>query len=63
VVLPIRSTHLMAEQWLGAPIHADEREQAVLDLVPLAGAGRQVMDADRECRGEFSNRCDIAFPR
>ena len=28
-------------QGLAPPIDADEREQAVLDLVPLAGAGRQ----------------------
>ena len=36
----------MAEQWPAAPVGSDEREEAVLDLVPFAGAGRQVTDAD-----------------
>jgi hypothetical protein len=35
------------DQWPGAPVAADEAEQAVLDLVPLAGAGREVADLDR----------------
>ncbi len=34
---------LIADQRLGAPVHADEREQPVLDLVPFAGARRQVV--------------------
>jgi hypothetical protein len=29
-----------------APVSGDEREKAVLDLVPLAGAGRQMKDGD-----------------
>src|SRR4051794_33465421 len=37
---------LMADERLAAPILRDEREQAVLDLVPLAGAGRQMTDRD-----------------
>src|SRR5450631_3255439 len=36
----------IADQGLGSPIHADEREQTMLDLVPLAGARWQVMDGD-----------------
>jgi len=36
----------IADQRLGTPVHADEREQAVLYLVPLAGSGRQVVDID-----------------
>ena len=36
----------VADQGLGAPVLADEREQAVLDLVPLAGPWGQVVDGD-----------------
>src|SRR5437016_137100 len=32
----------------GAPVLADEGEEPVLDFVPLAGAGRQVVDHDIE---------------
>src|SRR3990172_8976582 len=39
---------LAGEQGLAAPVDADLAEQAVLDLVPLAGAGREVADPDRE---------------
>ena len=38
--------HAITDQWLGAPVLADEGEQAVLDFIPLAGAGRQVGDDD-----------------
>ena len=31
-----------------APVDRDERKQSVLDLVPLAGARRQVADVDRD---------------
>ena len=31
---------LMADEGPAAPVLCDQREQAVLDLVPLAGAGR-----------------------
>jgi hypothetical protein len=40
--------HLVADQGLAAPVLRDEREQAVLDLVPVAGARREVTDLDRE---------------
>ena len=35
---------LVADQRLAAPVLGDEGEQAVLDLVPFAGAGREVAD-------------------
>ena len=38
---------LMADQRLAAPVLGDEGEQAVLDAVPFAGAGRQMADGDR----------------
>src|SRR5436190_270548 len=38
--------HPVADQRLGAPILGNEREQAVLDLVPLAGSRRKVTDGD-----------------
>jgi hypothetical protein len=38
--------HLVAGQRPAAPVLADVREQAVLDLVPLARAGREVTDLD-----------------
>src|ERR1700738_2756203 len=54
--------HAMADEWLGAPVLADEGEEAVLDLVPLAGAGRQV--ADRNAEVELvGQRLQFAFPR
>jgi len=34
--------HLVTDQWATTPVHRDEREQAVLDLVPLARARREV---------------------
>ncbi len=36
---------LATDERLAAPVDRDEREQAVLDLVPLAGAGREVSRA------------------
>src|ERR1035437_208387 len=39
---------LMADERLSPPVAGDEREEAMLDLVPLAGAGRQVTDGDRD---------------
>ena len=36
----------IADERLSAPVLADVREEAVLDLVPLAGARRQVVDGD-----------------
>lgn len=38
---------LMRDQRLATPILGDEREEAMFDLVPLAGAGRQVTGGDR----------------
>ena len=42
---------LVADEWFAAPIAGDEREQAMLDLVPLACTGRQVTHGDGN--GEF----------
>ena len=39
---------LQREERFGAPVAADEAEEAVLDLVPLARPGREVADADPE---------------
>ena len=39
---------LVAGQGLAAPVRRDVGEQPVLDLVPLAGAGREVADGDRQ---------------
>ena len=39
--------HLMTDERLAAPVAGDEREQAVLDLVSLARARRQVTHGDR----------------
>src|SRR3954463_5695006 len=38
----------MARERVAAPILGDVAEQAVLDLVPLRGAGRIVADRDRQ---------------
>jgi len=32
----------VTDQWFATPVHRDEGEQAMLDLVPLAGSRRQV---------------------
>src|SRR3984893_10907531 len=40
--------HPIADEWLGAPVLADKGKEAVFDLVPLAGAGRQGADHDVE---------------
>src|SRR5260370_28173901 len=37
---------LMADERFAAPVAGDEREEAMLDLVPLAGARRQVTHGD-----------------
>jgi hypothetical protein len=39
---------LVAAQRTPPPVDRDEREQSVLDLVPLAGTGREVADADHD---------------
>src|SRR5438445_2347237 len=54
--------HPIADERLGAPVLADEGEEAVFDFVPLAGAGRQV--ADRDIEAEFVGQLlDFAFPQ
>ena len=37
-------------QRFAAPVRRDEREEPVLDLVPLAGPGREVAGRDRALR-------------
>ena len=37
---------LETDERFSTPVLRDEREQAMLDLVPLAGSGRQVTDRD-----------------
>src|SRR5882762_2986295 len=51
-----------SSQRTGRPVLADEGEEAVLDLVPLAGAGRQVADRNVEVElvGQF---LQLAFPQ
>src|SRR5258708_14158976 len=52
----------IGDEWLGTPVLADEGEEAVLDFVPLAGAGRQVVDHDVEA--EFVGQLlQFAFPQ
>ena len=47
----------VADKRLGAPVLTDEREQAVLDLVPLAGAWGKVADRDVDAK-LMANRCN-----
>src|SRR5260370_21320347 len=54
--------HAIADEWLGAPVLADEGEEAVLDFVPLAGAGRQVADHDVEAE-LVGQLLQFAFPQ
>src|SRR5438093_2713716 len=42
--------HLVTDQRLPAPVLGDVAEHAMLDLVPLAGAGREVADGDPQPR-------------
>ena len=42
--------HFEAQERLAAPILTDAAKQSVLDLVPLAGARRQVADSDPQSR-------------
>ena len=41
---------LMADERFATPVSSDEREQAMLDLVPFAGAGRQVTYGDGKAK-------------
>src|SRR5919206_2334452 len=54
--------HLIADQRPGAPVHADEREQAVFDLVPLRGAGREMVDTDLDTKF-VSQALQLPFPQ
>src|SRR3990172_8471737 len=40
----------VGEQWLPSPVTADEREQPMLDLVPLARSRRQMAYMNRQAR-------------
>ena len=51
----------MTDKRLGAPILSNEREQLVLDTVPLAGTGRQVCDGYDEA-GLVGKALEFAFP-
>jgi hypothetical protein len=52
----------VADQGLGTPVHRDEGEEPVLDLVPLAGSGRQVVDFDVDA--EFIRQTlEFKFPQ
>jgi hypothetical protein len=53
--------HLMADQRLATPVHGDEGEQPVFDLVPLAGAGRQVRHGDLQT-DLVGEALEFAFP-
>jgi hypothetical protein len=44
-----------------APVHGDEGEQTVLDLVPLAGAWRQVSQCDLQA-GLIGEALEFASP-
>src|SRR5258708_31771826 len=52
----------IADEWLGTPVLADEGEEAVLDFVPLACAGRHVVDRAGE-GGVVRPLLHIAFPQ
>ena len=58
----------IADERFGAPVLGDEREQAMLDLVPFAGSRRQMMNFDgepsssaRRCNSSFHNRTREPF--
>ena len=53
--------HLEAGEWLAPPILADEGEKTVLDLVPLARAGRKVAHSNRQS-GFVGESLQLAFP-
>lgn len=50
--------HLVTDQWATTPVHRDEREQAVLDLVPLAGARQEPNDFRKLIHGTVIARRD-----
>lgn len=53
---------LAADERLAAPVLGDIGEEAVLDLVPFAGAGRQVGDGDGKA-GLVGEALDLALPQ
>src|SRR5438132_14404792 len=62
--------HAIADEWLGAPVLADEGEEAVLDFVPLAGAGRQSLPRRRpgwltliSRLSSLASFCNSCFPQ
>src|SRR5581483_10583046 len=53
---------LVADEGFTAPVLADEGEQAVLDLVPFAGAGRKVAHGNRHSQ-LVSKLLKLHFPQ
>src|SRR2546426_1268112 len=51
----------IVHQWSAAPVQADEREEAMLDLVPLARPRRVVTDRDRH-RDLIGERLQAELP-
>src|ERR1700733_7298476 len=53
--------NLVADQRLAAPVHGDEGEQAMFDLVPLAGTRRQVGHGHFQA-GLVGKALELTFP-
>ena len=53
---------LMTDERASTPVHGDEREQTVLNLVPLAGARREVTDLNVQA-GLLSESTQFEFPQ
>src|SRR5271168_833654 len=53
---------LMADEGLAAPVLGDVSEETVLDLVPFAGAGRQMSHGDRQA-GFVGQALNLALPK
>src|SRR4051812_12934859 len=49
------------DEWSSAPVFGDVAEHPVFDLVPLAGAGREVADADPQA-GLVSESLELGLP-
>src|SRR5579864_8884540 len=54
--------HAVADQRFGTPVQSDEREEAMLDLVPLAGARRKVTDRNLD-PNLIGEALQLAFPQ
>ena len=52
---------LKTSQRLSEPVDRQEREKAVFDLIPFAGAGRQMADRDGQSEG-ISESLEFYFP-